>query len=99
MPLGKHWLGPTIYTWGEDQCKNLRTYYRENLGACKETCKITGSCNAIEVKETNLQVVCDLKDCRFPVPAPIYLPADKLLKGYCRATGKKSSRHLEYGLM
>ena len=92
MPLEKHWLGPTLYTWGEDQCKPIRTYTRDNLSVCKETCEETDSCNAIIVKDVNLKIECDLKACTFPVPAPCGqscgVPVDEK-RGHYRATGKK----------
>ena len=92
MPLDKHWLGPTIYTWSDDQCENIRTWIRDDLGACKETCEEEESCNAIIVKDANSKIECDLRECTLPVPAPCGqscgMPVNEF-RGYYRAAGKK----------
>ena len=95
MPLEKYWLGPTIYTWGKEECnvKKLRTFRRDDLGTCQKICESTDYCNAIIVEYANSQVhKCHLKACTFPVPAPCGqscgVPVNEL-RGYYRATGKQ----------
>ena len=101
MPLEKHWLGPTIYTWGKDQCDKIRSFYRDNLGDCKKTCEDWESCNAIIVKNAICNerpcIMCQLKNCTFPVSAPCGPKRECIgnnledpdYRGYYRATGKK----------
>ena len=92
MPLDKHWLGPTIYTWSDDQCKNIRTWVRDDLDACKGTCEKEDSCNAIIVKPATSNIVCDLRNCTLPVPAPCGQSCGMHvteLRGHYRASGKK----------
>ena len=76
--------------------------YRANLGACKDDCKKRESCNAIVVKDAISQIICSLKACRSPVPAPIgprcEVPVNEC-GGYYQATGKKAYIHLEHGLI
>ena len=95
MPLGEYWLGPTRYTWADNQCGTLQfdngteESLRDDVGACKETCEQTESCNAIAVKDANLQIYCDLRSCPIPIPAPAGQPWGdvKGCGGYYRATG------------
>ena len=92
MHLEKHWLGPTIYTWSDDECNNIRTWRQENLGACMKICEETDTCNAIIVEDANSQIICDLRACSFPVPAPCGPSCgdqDNEKRGHYRATGKK----------
>ena len=74
--------------WGDKRCKSLgASVYRDSLGACKETCEKTESCNAFVVIEANLEIICDLRDCSVSAPA-LVVPDDEM-KGYYLATGKK----------
>ena len=80
MPLGKHWLGPTKYTWADFQCAVLRFDNEleqkdlDDLGVCKEECEKKESCNAILVADATCNdrpcIKCQLRNCTFPVPAP-----------------------------
>ena len=80
MPLGEYWLGPTRYTWADNQCGTLQfdngteEILRDDVGACKEECEKKVSCNAITAENTICDgspcIKCILKNCTFPVPAP-----------------------------
>ena len=96
MPLEKHWLGPTIHTWGDNQCEKLGNVSRDNVGACKKICEETESCNAIAVRYEIVQISCVLRSCPIPIPAPVGGPSWGNVKdcednrdcgGYYRATG------------
>ena len=115
MPLGKQWLGPTRYTWAENQCGTLRfddgfENLRDNIGACKEECEKKESCNAITVRNATCNgvpcIMCGLRNCTFPVPAPCGPTgecrvdgemADSGFQGYYKATGKKANIRLVHG--
>ena len=101
MPLEKDWLGPTIYTWGKDQCDKIRSFYRDNLGDCKKTCEDWESCNAIIVKDFNQEIECELISCPVPIPAPDgdICGADNGCGGHYRATGTNANRHVEHSLI
>ena len=97
FPLGKHWLGPTNYYWRDNQCKNLSSPSEEaDLGKCKQQCEKTVGCNAIAFKDPFSDNPCMLKDCDFPVPAPMGRPVcdDEECGGYYRATGTNPNKHL-----
>jgi len=77
---GKHWLGPTKYTWADFQCAALRFDNEleqkdlDDLGVCKEECEKKESCNAILVADATCNdrpcIKCQLRNCTLPVPAP-----------------------------
>ena len=86
MSLEKIWLGPTRYIWDND-CQKVGSVRKNDLEVCKARCEEIESCNAIELNAP----FCNLRACKSPVPAPPYLPGNRMVKGYYQATGKKQN--------
>ena len=60
--------GPYNNIWGNDECRHLRNHPGSTISECKELCKQTKDCTAINYNEESAD--CVLRACGLPVPKP-----------------------------
>ena len=75
--------------WADQQCKRLGTYYPNlTLSECKDKCRSTEGCTAINHGYENQVVThsCVLRACSLPVPTPTW--NYPVYQGYYLISGK-----------
>ena len=84
------WVGPMEMTWSNHQCQNAHLVYSRygvDLKTCKDLCKKSGKCNAINYTPNKGQGGCEGWKC--DVEKHIHAPQNNknsLAKGYCLST-------------
>ena len=72
--LADEFVGPTVKIWKDEQCPSEPSLNVADLNQCKEKCRETSGCTAVNF---NPNVACVMQKCALPVPEP-----EEVVAGY-----------------